>query len=982
MDFDFSEKNVTCCSLELSWKNKSKENNYSYEIIQKEEKGGIYERIYYGKKTSFEVNNLKSDRYYIFKLNIIKDEQKIYSESIKILTLKSPKAILSEKSFKIAIGENVKDEHILISESQMNIINNCSKLVFDENNEGIVVGNFDGIEIKLTYEIDNHINLYYISFDIAPDYYKQFFTDYIEKWENNVITQCYFLIQKLPTIFIYNLLEKGPVIFTGKRMGGTIASSLAFYIMLIGKTKNIIYGNSFLKKEKNCIGVVTFGSPSFLTNLAAGFDMKDCIPFFCNIKDEFDYFPVIIDFINKKQKNFLELIDLFQKMELLEEDKKKLIIYLNKNNFTDENLMKTINKFMKIPFGYYFMMKSDNSLVWKNEYNFDDFYYFKPFSSSYQTSNLMIYKKLSKKSSIKFYKDDFLLLENKSNQLEFIKIIRRIEKKESEEDNNKENKDNKNKEKCNKKINIIKGIVKFKLSKLGNKEMSSDIINKINLLGFNNNYMVNKKDIYYDNDEITAYIDNLEENINHVVIANNFGGFIIVKNIINIQGSGSTRDMLITNIEKLFLIPFFKLIEIFYASLNNKEKFDELKKHNFGNNFEDLRILKPFEKQIEAINELLFLSRPDILGRYEKECIEFIKNNLESELTNVQKYYLFDKFKIFYMHALQLQIKQKINCLDSENGSIAKKVSFPHFFSDKKEIKKLFMCENKYFEKEFFISEIFDDSYIKNFMIEQLIKETLQSVEELIKKDLKNKNDEQTRKYLNEKIGNLYNNLLIPNICFILILIISSIESGDEIKFNHDIDVEKIASIILYPFIWIKSYGENRAKYEKDFKKNYSGNELEKLRMRNIYYKTKIKEIVDSNIFYTNKENENYSDPDIQQNNESFENKKPKQNKAFNFSCLSENKIFGKEYYEKFLKLINNKANDFQGDIEISIYQNLQEGNQNRKKNLLAIKQMMNDLIDEEESKKGFLALLRQSYLLGKLRSNIVSINLFFIFII
>ena len=42
----------------------------------------------------------------------------------------------------------------------------------------------------------------------------------------------------------------------------------------------------------------------------------------------------------------------------------------------------------------------------------------------------------------------------------------------------------------------------------------------------------------------------------------------------------------------------------------------------------------------------------------------------------------------------------------------------------------------------------------------------------------------------------------------------------------------------------------------------------------------------------------------------------------------------------------------------------------------------MNDLIDEEESKKGFLALLRQSYLLGKLRSNIVSINLFFIFII
>ena len=35
---------------------------------------------------------------------------------------------------------------------------------------------------------------------------------------------------------------------------------------------------------------------------------------------------------------------------------------------------------------------------------------------------------------------------------------------------------------------------------------------------------------------------------------------------------------------------------------------------------------------------------------------------------------------------------------------------------------------------------------------------------------------------------------------------------------------------------------------------------------------------------------------------------------------------------------------------------------------------MVNELIDDNESKKGFLALVRQSYLLGKLRSNIVSI--------
>ena len=35
---------------------------------------------------------------------------------------------------------------------------------------------------------------------------------------------------------------------------------------------------------------------------------------------------------------------------------------------------------------------------------------------------------------------------------------------------------------------------------------------------------------------------------------------------------------------------------------------------------------------------------------------------------------------------------------------------------------------------------------------------------------------------------------------------------------------------------------------------------------------------------------------------------------------------------------------------------------------------MVNGLIKDDESKKGFLALVRQSYLLGKLRTYIVSI--------
>ena len=62
-------------------------------------------------------------------------------------------------------------------------------------------------------------------------------------------------------------------------------------------------------------------------------------------------------------------------------------------------------------------------------------------------------------------------------------------------------------------------------------------------------------------------------------------------------------------------------------------------------------------------------------------------------------------------------------------------------------------------------------------------------------------------------------------------------------------------------------------------------------------------------------------------------------------------------------------------------YDNLKKENKNSSTIILAMKEMMNNLIDDEESKKGFLALVRQSYLLGKLRTNIVS-NLYFLIII
>ena len=126
--------------------------------------------------------------------------------------------------------------------------------------------------------------------------------------------------------------------------------------------------------------------------------------------------------------------------------------------------------------------------------------------------------------------------------------------------------------------------------------------------------------------------------------------------------------MLKNNIEKLFVFPFFKLIEIFYASLNDKEKFDKLKKENFGDNFDILnKILKPFEIQIKTIDELLFLSRPDIIGNLEKEFInEYINKYIGNELSNEQNYYLTNNLKTYYMYAIQLQNFQNINCLNSE----------------------------------------------------------------------------------------------------------------------------------------------------------------------------------------------------------------------------------------------------------------------------------------------------------------------------
>ena len=375
MDFEIIPKNIECCSLELTWRKKikDKETNISYEYeLKQKEKGENYEIIYNGKETFFEVINLNPQSTYNFQLIIFKNNSKIESVETIVETLKSPSAILSEDSFEIA-ENNEKRQKIALSKSFEDIINSCSKLIFEEKNENIIIGHFDEIEIKLTTVIENHNCIYYISFDInSDDKSIKFFNDFINEWENDLISPCHCFLQKLPTSLIFNLLEKGPIILTGKRIGGMIASSLAFYILLTGLLKNRHYGNSFSEKEKNCLGAVTFGSPSFLINWSAGFKMKKFSRYFYNIKEENDFIPEIIDFMNINHRNFNELSLIFNKMQLSKKDKENLMLYCKKNEFTDTKLLQNIKTFMKIPFGYYFMMKSsDNSLIYKNESTFE-----------------------------------------------------------------------------------------------------------------------------------------------------------------------------------------------------------------------------------------------------------------------------------------------------------------------------------------------------------------------------------------------------------------------------------------------------------------------------------------------------------------------------------------------------------------------------------------------------------------------------------
>lgn len=212
-------------------------------------------------------------------------------------------------------------------------------------------------------------------------------------------------------------------------------------------------------------------------------------------------------------------------------------------------------------------------------------------------------------------------------------------------------------------------------------------------------------------------------------------------------------------------------------------------------------------------------------------------------------------------------------------------------------------------------------------------------------------------------------------------LILTSIEGGDFIKFNHNINWMRFLYHLKLtnPKVILNLFPKLRYDfYEKDFETIYSKDKIEEINMKNIFYKTKVKKVIKSNI------NDELSDK-IDSNTNIGTDIYNYINKIKNFSKYSENtENCGKEYYESFLQLLNNYSNDFPEDIEISIYDNLKQENNFRVNNMSATTDMINDYINDDESKKGFLALLRQSYLLGELRTNVVSnikLILFFLFI-
>ena len=165
-----------------------------------------------------------------------------------------------------------------------------------------MIGSIEGVLIKISHSKFDNNDIYYLAFDLENNYFNEFTKKLLEDFENKTNLSCSFILEKIPTYLIFNLLKKGAIILTGKLFGGVIAASIAFSILYKGKQLNKHYCNAFKNIDKNHIGVVTFGSPSFINNGLFGLKENEFIPFFYNIKDEYDFFPELIDFFNIKKK--------------------------------------------------------------------------------------------------------------------------------------------------------------------------------------------------------------------------------------------------------------------------------------------------------------------------------------------------------------------------------------------------------------------------------------------------------------------------------------------------------------------------------------------------------------------------------------------------------------------------------------------------------------------------------------------------------
>ena len=262
--------NKTCSSINLLLKNSIffKQEDIIYELYQKEGNDNIFgigfEKIYEGSNNTFEAIGLKQKHKYTFKLKI-KNSNNDSDGKIEVETLSAPPALLSNDSLDIANGR-ITDNIKILSEKEKAIIAHCSSIVFEKNYSVGINGTIEGIIIKILHSKLDNTDIYYLSFDLEKEYFNDFVKKLIEDSDNNTNLLCNFIFNKIPTYFIFNLLKKGAVIFTGKLFGGVIASSIAFSILYMGKKINKNYSNIFKNCGKNHIGVVTFGSPSFINN--------------------------------------------------------------------------------------------------------------------------------------------------------------------------------------------------------------------------------------------------------------------------------------------------------------------------------------------------------------------------------------------------------------------------------------------------------------------------------------------------------------------------------------------------------------------------------------------------------------------------------------------------------------------------------------------------------------------------------------------